>query len=194
MLIDAIKPGIEKLQKIIDKAGLDDILTTELENQIVLMLNESINDLETMFRMQDLINSGATVTIVTDGACKGNPGPGAAGAMLYLDDQTTGVTQFLPETTNNQAEYTAVLIGLGRAISAGMRNVIVHTDSQLVEKQIKGEYKVKDKKLIGPYNMAIKLIKELDSFEIIHVGREGVQAAHDLCEETLEKHLKGDTE
>src|SRR3989338_10034829 len=87
--------------------------------------------------------------IYTDGGSRGNPGPAASGAVLKeLDEdgnerelERTG--KFLGETTNNQAEYTAIIIGLEKAKELGAKDVELVMDSELAVRQLTGEYKVK---------------------------------------------------
>jgi ribonuclease HI len=87
------------------------------------------------------------LNIYTDGGARGNPGP--AGIGVVIEDAETGKTLeehsvYLGETTNNQAEYKAVILGLDRAIALGAASVTVVADSELIVRQATGEYKVKN--------------------------------------------------
>ena len=87
-----------------------------------------------------------TITIYTDGGSRGNPGP-AAGAFIILDPagkQICGQAKFIPNATNNIAEYTALLIALKKAKSLDVKNVKIFSDSELMVRQINGDYKVKN--------------------------------------------------
>ncbi len=96
--------------------------------------------------------------INTDGLSKGNPGAAAIGAVLKNEKGKTVATisHYIGVTTNNVAEYTALLYGLEEALMLKAENIQVNTDSQLLYRQIKKEYKVKSPNIIGLYS----LIKE----------------------------------
>lgn len=86
------------------------------------------------------------VTVHVDGGARGNPGPAAAGCVISTPDgETLGEhAQLLGTTTNNVAEYRALLLGLGQARELGAEEVEVIGDSELIAKQVLGEYKVKN--------------------------------------------------
>ncbi|MFA5129394.1 MAG: ribonuclease HI family protein [Patescibacteria group bacterium] len=88
--------------------------------------------------------------IYTDGGARGNPGPAGAGA--YIQDADTGETiaelhKYLGETTNNQAEYAAVILGLEHALSLQPQSIMIVADSELLVRQLTGEYRVKNEGL-----------------------------------------------
>jgi ribonuclease HI len=89
------------------------------------------------------------INLYTDGGARGNPGPAAAGVVIKTDtgDLIESFGKFLGETTNNQAEYRALIFGLERAKAIGAAVVAVFMDSELVVNQLRGEFKVKDKDL-----------------------------------------------
>lgn len=86
------------------------------------------------------------VKLFTDGGARGNPGPAAIGGVIYNDEDEVidEVSEYIGETTNNQAEYRALLATLGRAKQLGATHVQCYLDSELVVKQINHEWKVKD--------------------------------------------------
>jgi ribonuclease HI len=91
-----------------------------------------------------------TYTLYFDGCSKGNPGPSGAGAVIYdvLMKEIWSVAHFVgSNNTNNEAEYTGLLVGLRRAVEMGMTDLLVCGDSQLIIRQMKGEYKVKSASL-----------------------------------------------
>jgi ribonuclease HI len=114
------------------------------------------------------------VRINTDGASKGNPGPAAIGVLIKDEagHVLATVSKRIGNTTNNQAEYRAVIAGLEKAISLGARQVVVETDSELIARQLLGLYKIKNAGLRTLYQQAIKLTGSLDSFNITSVPRE----------------------
>ena len=89
-------------------------------------------------------------TLYFDGCSKGNPGMSGAGAVLY-DEQLVEIwsnAQFVGNrSTNNEAEYTGLLIGLRKSVDLGVGHLLVRGDSQLIIRQLKGEYKVKSESL-----------------------------------------------
>src|SRR5271156_6010612 len=95
------------------------------------------------------------LTIHTDGAARGNPGPAAFAFVITRpgqpDDEDSGC---LGETTNNIAEYAALVKALERARQLGGRRVVVHSDSELMIKQMRGEYKVKNEGLRALFEQA----------------------------------------
>ncbi len=108
-----------------------------------------------------------------DGAARGNPGESGIGAIL-LDEQGKTVFklgQYIGRATNNQAEYRGLILGLGETLAMGARDVVVFTDSELMEKQLKGQYRVKDKVLSQYHSRASHLLKAFRSFRIELVPR-----------------------
>jgi ribonuclease HI len=80
--------------------------------------------------------------------------------------------QYVGETTNNVAEYKALLLGLERALEHGVRHIEVRADSELLIKQLRGEYKVRSTGLKPLHQRALDLLKEFDSPKLVHVRRE----------------------
>ena len=111
--------------------------------------------------------------IFTDGASRGNPGPAAIGAVIKdeQDRVVATISQRIGRTTNNHAEYRAIIAALEKAISLGARQVILHSDSELAVKQINGRYRVKNAALKPLYQQVKRLQGSLEYFSIIHVPR-----------------------
>ena len=95
-----------------------------------------------------MVESNEKYELFCGGSCKGNPGPAGSAAILYNQNgkMIGGGYKFIGNSTNNIAEYQAVLLGLDAAINHGIRNVNVYTDSQLVIGQVTGQWKVKERK------------------------------------------------
>lgn len=129
----------------------------------------------------------ARATLYCDGASKGNPGPAAIGAVLYNEDGSAAsqISKAIGNTTNNVAEYKALIAGLQKAHELGIENLSVFMDSELAVKQIKGIYKVKNAGLKPLYQEAKALIMKFDSFEIGHVLRDKNKEADRLANEAL---------
>ncbi len=128
--------------------------------------------------------------IYSDGGSRGNPGPGAAGAVLKSDGAVVDtVSKYLGKTTNNQAEYTAILIGLERAHSLGAEEVDMYMDTELACKQLNGEYKVKDPELAKLFVKVWNLTHEFKKVTFTHVRREQNKEADALVNKSLDEHM-----
>lgn len=110
--------------------------------------------------------------IYTDGACSGNPGPAGIGVVIHCDGTTIEIAEYIGNTTNNVAEYTALLRGLKEAQDMGVDEVAVNMDSELAIKQIKGLYKVKNAGLKPLFKQAMQLLSSFSKHSARHVPRE----------------------
>jgi ribonuclease HI len=126
-----------------------------------------------------------------DGGARGNPGP--AGYGVVITDQTgrkvASLSEYLGHQTNNYAEYNGLLAALDYAIEHGPRALKVVGDSELLVKQIRGEYKVKSPTLLELYQRAKKMIGQLEWFSIQHVLRGGNQEADRLANLAMDKGM-----
>jgi ribonuclease HI len=124
-----------------------------------------------------------TVIIHTDGASRGNPGPAAIGVTISDSDgrRLATISRRIGLTTNNQAEYRAIIAGLEKAIELGARRVVVASDSELMVKQLQGLYKIKNVGLRSLYQEVVRLIGALESFDITCIPRERNAAADALA-------------
>ena len=124
-----------------------------------------------------------------DGGSRGNPGPAAAAAVASTPDGEPLVerTAYLGETTNNVAEYRALLLGLELARELGAREVDVVGDSELVARQVGGEYKVKNAGLKPLFLEAMRALREFDHWSVRPVRREGNVRADELVNEALDE-------
>jgi ribonuclease HI len=111
--------------------------------------------------------------LFTDGGSRGNPGPLAiAFVICKLDDSVVEKSgEYIGDTTNNQAEYQALKMGLKRAQQLGVKKLIVSLDSELVVKQLNGLYKIKNAELLPHYNQVKKLAEDFDEISFQHVPR-----------------------
>jgi ribonuclease HI len=126
--------------------------------------------------------------IHTDGAARGNPGPAAIGATLKDDkgNPIASISRHIGVTTNNQAEYQAIINALEKATSLGYRHVEIKSDSELVVKQIIGRYKVKKAVLRPLYHKVVQLIGLLEGFKIAYIPREQNTEADKLANKALD--------
>jgi ribonuclease HI len=132
------------------------------------------------------------IVIYTDGGARGNPGPAAAGYMIYADGNAIEGKKFLGEKqTNNWAEYEAVSLALEKAIDLGLsgREVTVRMDSKLVVEQISGNWKIKEATLKPQAAKAHVLLKEFKAWRFEYVPREQNKEADRLVNEALDETL-----
>jgi len=110
----------------------------------------------------------------TDGAARGNPGPAGGGAILKTPsgEVIAEESSYLGHTTNNIAEYRALLLGLERAIACGVQKIDVRADSELLIKQLRAEYRVKNEGLKPLFEQAKRLLAQFSSVKLTHVRRE----------------------
>ena len=112
--------------------------------------------------------------LMVDGAARGNPGDAGCGAVI-LDRNGTVVkelSRYLGHATNNVAEYEGLLMGLEALLRLGKKRIRVQSDSQLLVRQLNGEYRVKDEKLKALFQKAMSLLRQFDAYRILHVPRE----------------------
>jgi len=135
------------------------------------------------------------VKLVTDGGCRGNPGPGAI-AFIIMDNVNKVLFRFgklIGQTTNNKAEYTALIEGLARAVDYTSGTVNCFLDSQLVVKQVKDEWKIKDEELKRLYLNVLDNESVFEKVTYTHLRRThpDIVAVDKVVNETMdgaEKH------
>lgn len=127
--------------------------------------------------------------LMVDGAARGNPGEAGCGAVIY--DENGQVLReryrYLGYATNNVAEYEGLLMGLEGVLQWGGRRVQVQSDSQLLVRQLNGLYRVKDEKLKELHEKAVALLRQFDSYRIIHIGREKNRRADRLANQAIDE-------
>jgi len=125
--------------------------------------------------------------LYTDGGARGNPGPAGIGVVI-LDSARKKIKElykYIGETTNNIAEYSALVSGLEEARSLEADELVVHIDSELVARQLNGEYKVKDANIKELWTFALRLLKGFKSFEIKHIERSKNKEADKLVNKAI---------
>lgn len=127
------------------------------------------------------------VYLYIDGACRGNPGPAGIG-VLILDRNRKKIKElyrYIGEATNNIAEYNALIYGLEEAIGLGADEVVINLDSELVVKQLNGEYRVKDSDIRPLFEKALSILKDLADFEVRHIDRAKNREADRLANKSI---------
>jgi ribonuclease HI len=127
-------------------------------------------------------------TLWTDGGARGNPGPAAFAYVLETEDGTVldARGEAIGVATNNVAEYSALVAGLRRAAEAGVRELDVRSDSELMVKQMRGEYRVKNRDLQTLFLDASRAARDVGSVSYTHVRREHNELADRLVNEALD--------
>ena len=125
----------------------------------------------------------------SDGGARGNPGPAGIGAVLYNEDKiiVAEISQYLGETTNNQAEYRALIAALKKARELGGQEITCYLDSELVVKQLNREYKVKNKDLAPLFLEVYNLSLGFRKISFIHIPREKNSVADRLANEAMDR-------
>ena len=176
--------------------SLSDIQQNTLTDLTQLMLGiiqqSHITDksIKRIIQTDDKITTNSDAIIYTDGGSRGNPGPSASGFVIMNNSQhiIAQGSEYLGITTNNQAEYQAVRLGLERAQELGLRNIDFRLDSMLVVNQMNGVYTIKNRDL-WPINERIRdLVSHFDSVTFRHVPRELNQLADNEVNRALDAH------
>ena len=175
-----MKPSIERLLRDIAKSS---IIQQELErlgwetSELTAILPAPPKPSTTEDSLPG--ETPSSVILYTDGACRGNPGPSSAGWVIE-DRQGSVITQagvFLGNGTNNESEYSAAILGLEDAFQRGAKEVTLRADSELMIKQLKGVYRVKNERLKPLFTKLQSIISKFQRVELEHVKRHLNQAA-----------------
>ncbi len=130
-----------------------------------------------------------TIEIYIDGAARGNPGEAGIGVLIKeTEDSRREIKKYLGITTNNQAEYTALITALESAQVLRDKPIRVFTDSMLVANQINGLWKVKHSEIIPLNNQAKTLFKNFKNISIEHIPREQNSEADRLANQAIDEY------
>jgi ribonuclease HI len=137
--------------------------------------------------------SSPELVVYTDGAARGNPGPGGAGVAIE-DRGGASLAQawrYLGAVTNNVAEYEALCLGLEHAAALGARRIEVRADSELIVRQMRGEYRVRNPGLRTLFARACKLAARFEQVGYVHVPREKNRVADRLANLAIDRQGAG---
>ncbi len=127
------------------------------------------------------------LTICFDGASRGNPGHAAIGVVVLKDGAPIReIGETIGRTTNNVAEYRALLRGLEEAAALGARTVRICSDSELVVKQLSGQYQVRSPQLAPLHRQAVSRMRRFDKVLVVHVPRDQNRGADALANRALD--------
>jgi ribonuclease HI len=129
--------------------------------------------------------------IYIDGASKGNPGPSGIGVVICRRGETIkNISTYIGNTTNNVAEYTALVYALQEALILKAESLKINTDSQLLYRQVKKIYRIKSNNIKGLYNQALHLIPAFKQVLINNIPRQDNRGADKLATQAIKKELK----
>jgi ribonuclease HI len=139
-----------------------------------------------------LIVDSRMVNIYVDGASRGNPGDAGIGVVIATGSGKIlkEIEKYLGKATNNVAEYQALIVALKEAKLLGVEAIKIFADSELMVKQIKGEYKVKSVGLLPLYREAKALLIEFSRYDIIHINREKNTEADRLANQAIDSKVR----
>jgi len=131
------------------------------------------------------------VVVYCDGGSRGNPGPAGYGAVVTDSAGTVlaEISESIGKATNNVAEYQGLIAGLETASHLGASAILVRTDSQLLARQLNGQYKVKSPNLKALYRRAIELFHGFENRRIEHIPRNRNAHADRLANEAMDRNL-----
>jgi len=125
----------------------------------------------------------------SDGGARGNPGPAGIGAVIYdaEKNKVAEISRYLGETTNNQAEYRALIAALHKSAELKAKEVECYLDSELVVKQLNREYKVKNAELAPLFLEVHNISLSFKKIRFIHIPREKNKEADKLANEAMDR-------
>ena len=128
-------------------------------------------------------------TLFADGGSRGNPGPAASGAVLVAEDGAVlrEIGEYIGVATNNVAEWRALLAGLKAAVELGINDLSVRVDSELVVRQLNGDYRVKHPDLLPLHAEARRLMRKFERVDVGHVRRKFNAAADAVVNRVLDE-------
>lgn len=156
----------------------------------ILQQDEITDDsIVAMARNVEERTTDGTITVFSDGGSRGNPGPSAAGFVIVTPDKKVVAEggEFLGITTNNQAEYHGVRLGLEKAKELGYKKLDFKVDSMLIVNQMNGQYKIKNRELWPIHERIRELVAEFDRVSFSHVPREFNTLADGVVNKTLDR-------
>jgi ribonuclease HI len=135
---------------------------------------------------------GKPVTVRTDGASRGNPGPSGIGVVLEVEGASRRIERFeyIGEATNNVAEYRALLLALAEAEKISPSSLTILSDSELLVRQLTGEYRVKSDLLRPLHREACRRLRGFPGARILHVERGDNRDADRLANRAIDDHFQ----
>ena len=131
------------------------------------------------------------IEVYVDGAARGNPGPAGIGVVIKDGPKLIGeIGAYIGKSTNNIAEYMALVRGLEEVLIRGYKSASFYSDSELLVKQLNGEYKVKHENLVPLHYHVLTLVDRMKDFSIKHVTRDKNEHADKMANEGIDLHSR----
>jgi|TARA_B100000586_G_scaffold14081_1_gene9682 ribonuclease HI len=157
----------------------------DLKNHFKDKKNRDNSELELFYKKLEEYNK---ITLYVDGAADLHSKTAGIGGVIYnSDEEIFSFSEYLHDSTNNEAEYGALIAGLKYLIKLNLLNPTIYSDSELIVKQVNGEYRVKNDRMITLYNEVINLLSNFKSWSLIHVLRDKNIVADKLANEGRKK-------
>jgi ribonuclease HI len=182
----------ETLEKTCAALGLTRDGARKLLRGAALQLQQEKLPLAEAQKPKPVVPADQVVRVYSDGAARGNPGPAGAGAVL-IDANGAVIARlgrYLGTKTNNVAEYEGLLLGLKHAQELGYRHVRVRADSQLLIRQLKGEYAVRHAGLKPLHAEALRLLNGFERYALEHVPREENALADEMSNRAIDEEMR----
>lgn len=156
-----------------------------LKNHFKDKKNRDNSELELLYKK---LEEDKKITLYIDGAADLHSKTAGIGGVIYnSDEEIFSFSEYLHDSTNNEAEYGALITGLKYLIKLNLLNPTIYSDSELIVKQVNGEYRVKNDRMITLYNEVINLLSSFNSWSLIHVLRDKNKVADKLANEGRKK-------
>jgi len=157
----------------------------DLKNHFKDEKNRDNSELELFYKKLEEYNK---IALYVDGAADLHSKTAGIGGVIYnSDEEIFSFSEYLHDSTNNEAEYGALIAGLKYLIKLNLLNPTIYSDSELIVKQVNGEYRVKNDRMITLYNEVINLLSNFKSWSLIHVLRDKNIVADKLANEGRKK-------
>ena len=159
----------------------------EISNVNSIICEEYEENVELLEKAKGLIDLGQTYKLFSDGACKTNPGCAGAGYVIYDEVGNEIYENSVPieHATNNMAEYAGLIYGLKTCLKLGIRRLELFCDAEVVVKQLRGEYKVKNEGLMPLYEIANSHIQSLERVLVHWISRDDNEVADRLAKSAI---------
>jgi ribonuclease HI len=169
---------------IAELAELKKVLQLKVLNSIKNIDNDIIHNISV--RLDD----SKSVKLYIDGAADLHTKTAGIGGVFYRDgDELFNFSEFIGSATNNEAEYKALIKGLEESHNLNISNIEIYADSELVVKQINGDYKVKNERMQRLHHKAIGLFSKFNSWSLTHIPRENNSVADKLSKDGMRKKI-----
>lgn len=132
-----------------------------------------------------------SIEIFVDGASRGNPGPSGIGIVFYDKEKkiVKKLFKFIGNATNNVAEYSALIYGIQEALIDRYADVTIKSDSELMTRQLRGEYRVKNENLKPYYDQFLHLSRGFEKIKVVSIGRKDNSVADKLANKAIDSRF-----